>query len=504
MVASIKPHRDELGLGDGRMLIDGEWTTATAETGWAHRHPATGEEVASFPVAGPADVDLAVKAARRAFDEGPWPHARAGERVRVLHKIAGLIREHGDELLGLQALDNSVPLSFGEIYAMSADFVADVFDHHAGWADKLSGETLPPYQGGDHLVLTLREPVGVVGAVIPWNAPLALFAQKVAPALAAGCTIVLKPSEYATFAVLRLARLIAEESGLPEGVLNVITGPGDPAGQALISHPMVDKLSFTGSRAVGQKVMMAAAVGCRRVSLELGGKSPAIVFKDADIGTAAAVTMGTVTLGLSGQVCAAQTRALVHRDAVEEFLATAEMIAAMVAYGDPFDPEVTSAPLINPRQLDRVLGLIARGQEEGARLVCGGGRADGDELAQGNFVAPTLFADVTNDMSIAREEIFGPVLSVIPFDDEAEAIKLANDTDYGLAATVWTEDIRRALRMTKAIKAGTVGVNGYQLEPNSPFGGYRQSGQGREGGRAAVEAYTELKTVLLPFTDEMM
>jgi len=331
-----------------------------------------------------------------------------------------------------------------------------------------------------------------------------LFAQKVAPALAAGCTIVLKPSEYATFAVLRLARLIAEESGLPAGVLNVVTGPGDPAGQALISHPMVDKLSFTGSRAVGQKVMMAAAAGCKRVSLELGGKSPSVVFADADIGTAAAVTMGTVTLGLSGQVCAAQTRALVHRDAIEEFLATAELIGTMVSYGNPFDPEVTSAPLINTRQLDRVLGLIARGQEEGARLVCGGGRAEGDELAQGNFVAPTLFADVSNDMSIAREEIFGPVLSVIPFDNEEEAVRLANDTDYGLAATVWTFDVRRAMRMTKAIKAGTVGVNGYQLEPNSPFGGFRQSGLGREGGRAAIESYTELKTVLLPFTDEMM
>jgi aldehyde dehydrogenase (NAD+) len=249
--------------------------------------------------------------------------------------------------------------------------------------------------------------------------------------------------------------------------------------------------------------MTAAAAGCKRVSLELGGKSPSVVFADADVGSAAAVTMGTVTLGLSGQVCAAQTRALVQHDAVEEFLAAAEMISTMVSYGNPFDPEVTSAPLINTRQLDRVLGLIARGQEEGARLVCGGGRADGD-LAVGNFVVPTLFADVSNDMSIAREEIFGPVLSVIPFADEDEAVRLANDTEYGLAATVWTTEVSRAMRVTKALRAGTIGVNGFQLEPNWPFGGFRASGLGREGGRAAIESFTELKTVLLPFTGEMM
>ena len=376
MVASIKPNRDEVGLADGLMLIDGRWTAAEGGQTWGHRHPATGEDVASFPVAGPGDVDLAARAARRAFDEGPWPRARATERIRVLRRIADLVREYGDELLKLQALDNSVPLSFGGVYGMSSAMVADVFDHHAGWVDKLAGETLPPYQGGDHLVMTLREPVGVVGAIVPWNAPLLLAAQKLAPALAAGCTIVVKPSEYATFAVLRLAGLI-EEAGLPPGVLNVVTGPGDPTGEALITHPMVNKLSFTGSRAVGRRIVEASADGFKRVSLELGGKSPAVVFADADVSSAAAITMGTVTLGLSGQVCLAQTRALVHRDVADEFLSMAEMIGGMVSYGNPFDPAVTSSPLINTKQLDRVLGLIAQGQADGARLVCGGTRGEG-------------------------------------------------------------------------------------------------------------------------------
>jgi aldehyde dehydrogenase (NAD+) len=286
-------------------------------------------------------------------------------------------------------------------------------------------------------------------------------------------------------------------------VLNVVTGPGDPTGDALINHPMVDKISFTGSRAVGRKIIEASASTFKRVSLELGGKSPALVFADADVATSAMMTMGTVTLGLSGQVCLAQTRALVHQDAVDEFLGASQMIAGMVSYGNPFDPAVSSSPLINPRQLDRVMGLISKGQEEGATLVCGGTRGEGD-LAAGNFVAPTVFTDVNNDMTIAREEVFGPVLSVIPFTSEEEAIKIANATEYGLAATVWTADLKRAMRMTKALRAGTVGINGYQLEPHAAFGGYRQSGIGREGGRTAIEAYTEVKTVMLPFTDEMM
>jgi aldehyde dehydrogenase (NAD+) len=500
---SLQPHRDEVGLKNGQLFLDGAWHPALDGATWTHRHPASGEEIGEFAVASPADVDTAVRAARRAFDEGPWPRSRASQRIQLLQRYGRLLREHADELRALQALDNSVPLSFAGIYATSVNAAADVFDHHAGWVDKIGGQTLTPYQGGDHLAMTFREPIGVVAAILPWNAPFLLFAQKVAPALGAGCTIVLKPSEYATFTVLRMVELLAE-AGLPEGVINVVTGPGNPTGEALITHPLVDKVSFTGSRAVGRRIVEASAGTLKRVSLELGGKSPTLVFPDAiDVGMAAMTTMGTVTMGLSGQACVAHTRALVHREVYDQFLAAAEMMAGFITYGDPFDASVLACPLINARQLERVMGFIERAQEQGAKLVTGGDRPDGD-LAAGNFVRPTVFADVNNDMEIAREEVFGPVLAVVPFADDDEAVRLANDTDYGLGAGLYTSDVRRAFRLARRLRAGTVGINGFQLEPHLPFGGFKQSGLGREGGQSAFEAYTELKTVMMPLTDELM
>ncbi|WP_007024620.1 aldehyde dehydrogenase family protein [Saccharomonospora iraqiensis] len=503
MTLTVQPYRESVGLRTGRLHIGGEWIPARDGATWTHIHPATGEEIGDIAVASAEDVDDAVAAARRAFDAGEWSNARAGTRIAVLRRTAELLRTHADELRRLQALDNSVPVSFGSVYATSVDVAADAFDHHAGWVDKIGGQTLPPYQGGDHLAMSFREPLGVVGAILPWNAPFLLFAQKVAPALAAGCTVVLKPSEYASFTVLRMVELLFE-AGLPAGTLNVVTGTGDPTGERLITHPDVDKISFTGSREVGGRIVEASAGTLKRVSLELGGKSPALVFADAaDVGVAAATTVGAVTLGLSGQACVSNTRALVQREVYDEFLAAAEGMAAAVTYGDPFDPAVMSAPLINGKQLDRVLGYIEKGRAEGARLVTGGERLGG-EYAAGNFVAPTIFADVDNGSTIAQEEIFGPVLSVVPFSDEEEALALANDTRYGLGAGVFSADAQRAFRVSRRLRAGTVGINGFQIEPHLPFGGFKESGLGREGGQSSVEAYTELKTVMMPLGDEMM
>jgi aldehyde dehydrogenase (NAD+) len=500
MSLSVLEHRDRLGVRPGRLFIDGAWADASDGGTWEQMNPATNEMVTTFAVGTAADVDRAVAAARRAFDEGPWPRITAKERKKYFTRLVALITEHGEELNQLQTLEMGMPIAFSSMSLVSSEMAAGVFDHHAGWIDKICGSTYPAYEagptGGDVQIMSFREPVGVVAAIIPWNAPMMLFAQKVAPALATGCTVVLKPSEFAVLTSLRLAALI-EEAGFPPGVFNLVAGPGNPTGEALITHPGVDKVTFTGSRAVGQRILAASGDTIKRVTLELGGKSPSIVFADApSIEGAAMMAMGMVSMGISGQGCVCQTRSLVQRSVYDAFVSAAASFVDMVQFGDPFDAATTSSAIINQRQLDRVLGFIEAAPAQGARLVAGGDRPGG-ELAQGNFVNPTLFADVDNAMSVAREEVFGPVLVAMPFDDEAHAIALANDTPYGLGAGVYTTNIARAFRVAKAIRAGTVGINEYTVWPNAPFGGYKQSGLGREGGWGSIEAFTETKSVVI-------
>ncbi|WP_225726527.1 MULTISPECIES: aldehyde dehydrogenase [unclassified Nocardia] len=494
---SVLPYRDELGITPGRLYIDGQWVDSVSDGRWHHLNPATNEEVTTIADASATDVDRAVAAARRAFDEGPWPRLRARERKRMIEPLVRLLREATPRLSRIQSLENGMPVGFTTQYRLSAEFAADIFDYHAGWIDKLSGETYPQYTDRSDLqYLSFREPVGVVAAIVPWNAPVLQLANKVAPALAAGCTVVLKPSEYASLSSLAIAELI-DELDLPPGVFNLVTGVGAQSGEALITHPGVDKVSFTGSRGVGGRILTASAGNIKRVTLELGGKSPSLVFPDApDVRAVGKTVMSMIALGMSGQQCTAQTRALVHADCYEEFLDGAKEVAASVRFGNPFDPETNAAPLVNKRQLVTVLDYIESGTRDGAHLLLGGDRPGG-ALSAGNFVNPTIFTQVDNRIRLAQEEIFGPVLAVIPFTDEDEAVRIANDTEYGLAAGIYTADLGRAFRLARRIRAGAIGVNGYTFMPNSPIGGYKTSGLGREGGRTALEAYTELKTVML-------
>ena len=420
---------------------------------------------------------------------------RARERKRILQRIVDLVYRHADEITDLQTLDNSVPISFGKLYRISAQFSADVFDHHAGWVDKINGEVYPQYSSElDMQYMSVREPVGVVAGIIPWNAPLLQFPEKVAPALATGCCIIMKPSEYASLAVLRMSELIAE-AGLPPGVFQLLTGDAT-TGDLLVNHPGIDKIAFTGSRAVGEYLQGVSAKGLKKVSLELGGKSAAIIFPDAsDVAAACTQAMAMLSMGLSGQVCSITSRALVHESIYDQFIECARRQVQGVRFGDPFDPSTTSAPLINRRQRDKVSSYVTGGVAEGAILAFGG-EIPGRELSSGNWFSPALFLNADNSMRIAREEIFGPVLTSIPFKTEEEAIRLANDSDYGLSAGIYTSNVSRAFRVGKALRTGTVGVNGYSFMPNSPFGGYKASGSGREGGFASIEAFTELKTLM--------
>ena len=470
-----------------KMSIGG--TPVDAESGDTFEvfNPATGKVLTEVPRGNVADVDRAVGAAREAFEDRRWIGLRPGKRTEVLIKLADLIKRNLNELAQIESLDAGKPIAMAGAEMWSA---GDVFRYYSGWPTKIFGETVPTQD--DMFVYSLREPMGVCGAIIPWNFPLIMAAWKLAPALACGNTVVLKPAEQTPLTAIRLAELCLE-AGVPEGVVNVVTGYGPEAGQALAQHADVDKIAFTGSTEVGRKILHASEGNLKRVSLELGGKSPNIVFSDANVKRASKISMFGV-FSNSGQVCTAGTRILVERSVHDEFVESLVAATQSMKVGDPLEEDTGMGPVVSQEQLDRVTGYIDIGRSEGAEVVTGGGRPT--ELGDGYFVEPTVFAGVRNDMTIAQEEIFGPVAAVIPVDDVDEAIRVANDTIYGLAAAVWTNDISKAHRVARGINAGTVWINAYgNLDPTVSFGGYKQSGFGRELGLHSIETYTQQKSV---------
>lgn len=471
-----------------KLLIDGKWVDARSGETFQTLNPATGKVLTEVAWAGVIDVDLAVQSARRAFEGGPWPRMTAGERSRLLFKLGELMLSHADELAELEAVDAGKPL--GEARAVDVPVAAEVIQYYAGWASKVTGQTLP--MRGNAFVYTLREPVGVVGAIVPWNFPLLLATWKVGPALATGCTVVLKPAELTPLTALKLGEL-ALEAGIPPGVLNVVPGDGKTTGNALVEHAGVDKIAFTGSTAVGQEIMRKAAGSLKRLTLELGGKSPNVIFADADLESAARGAISGIFYN-KGEVCAAGSRILVERKVSAELIEKMKSRANKLTQGDTLDPRTRLGPQTSQAQMDKVLRYVAQGKAEGAELVLGGER--NAQAGSGYFVQPTIFANANNDMAIAQEEIFGPVATVIPFDDVEQALRDANGTRYGLAAGVWTRDVKKAHLVARALKAGTVWVNCYNLyDPAAPFGGYKQSGFGRDLGEDALHGYLETKSV---------
>ncbi|SEH11973.1 aldehyde dehydrogenase family protein [Thermoleophilum album] len=471
-----------------RLLIDGEWVEPADGRRFDDPDPSTGETIVAVAHAGEQDVDRAVRAARRAFEERRWHGPPPAQRQRILTRIAELIEEHADELAQIESLDGGKPIALAK--RVDVRLAAEHFRYFAGWPTKIEGATLPVSLPNMHCY-TRREPVGVCAQIIPWNFPLLMAAWKIAPALAAGCTVVLKPAEQTPLSALRLGELCLE-AGVPPGVVNVLTGAGD-TGAALVEHPLVAKIAFTGSTAVGREIGAKAGRALKRVTLELGGKSPNVILPDADLERAIKGSFQAIYYN-TGQVCTAGSRLFVHKSQFDEVVARLAEQARAAKVGPGLDPSTQIGPLVSREQEQRVRSYIERGVSEGAELVAGG---DGQKPIEGGYyVAPTLFVSERDDITIAREEIFGPVLVALPYEDLEEVARRANATEYGLAAGVWTRDVSKAHRMAELLEAGDVYVNIWgPSDPAAPFGGVKASGIGREHGREGLEAYLETKTV---------
>jgi len=480
------------GISTLRMVIGGQAVDAADGQTFEIVNPATAKVIATAPLGGPADVDTAVIAARKAFDDPKgWSTWAAGKRGRTLAKLAALVKDHSEELAQLETRNTGKPISSarGEVVGASL-----VFDYYAGAANKIFGQTIPVSKPG--LDLTLREPIGVVGLIVPWNFPILMASWKLGPALAAGNTCILKPASLSPMTALRLGEL-ALEAGFPAGVVNVVTGPGGSAGAAIAAHMGVGKVAFTGETTTGQEIMRLASNNVKKVSLELGGKSPNIVYADADIERFAAESPYSV-FDNCGQDCCARSRILVERPVHEKVVELFAEATRKVKVGDPADDATEVGTLVSFKQRDRVKDYIEIGLGEGANLVVGGAAPDDPSLAEGAYLMPAVFDGVSNDMRIAREEIFGPVVSIIPFDTEAEAVALANATPYGLSGSIWSRDIGKALRTAKGVQAGVLSVNSNSsVHTEAPFGGYKMSGVGRELGMSAIDLYTETKNVFI-------
>jgi len=470
------------------MLIGGQWVEARSGRTFETFNPATGEVLAHVAEGDRADIDQAVAAARKAFETGPWPDMSPSERGRLLWKLSDLIEQHHQELAELETLDNGKPLLFSRI--VDVPTAVDVFRYMAGWATKVEGNTIPISARGKYFAYTLRDPVGVVGQIIPWNFPLIMASWKLAPALAVGCTCVLKPAEQTSLTALRLGELI-QEAGFPDGVVNIVPGFGETVGAALAAHPDVDKIAFTGSTEVGKLIARAATENLKKVSLELGGKSPNVVFADADLKAAIPGSASAIFFN-QGQICTAGSRLFVHKSIFDKVIEGVAEETTKFSVGPGINPSTNLGPLVSKEQLARVCGYLDSGAKEGAKAIVGGHRIG----STGYFVEPTILVDVKPHMKVVREEIFGPVVTAIPFSDPDEVVKFANDTIYGLASAVWTRDIGKAHRIAAKLRAGTVWLNCYNVfDPALPFGGYKQSGWGRESGHAALELYTQTKSV---------